>query len=471
VAVKKSDEIKKQIADLTDEAEAFVNLAENEKRELSADEQARWTAIMAKGSGELAKLEIQLKAALSHEEEIARLQAARRSTTTPPPEFNREGSGAPADTTPALPFSIRVVHPTLRAFTGNGNKEQALKDAYDCGLWFKAMAFRHSRRHEEGEAARTELIARRGEAWFATQNEGVGGDGGYLVPPQFENAVVVYREQVGALRQLARVVQMTSDSWTGVKQTSGTTVYYPGEEGAITASDANFSRYTLTAKKRAILAYVSSELRADAAVSIMDLLAQDMAHQFALKEDQEGILGDGTSTYGGVQGIRPAVIAATASVFTPTADEDAWSEITAATLLAGMSLVANKYRVPGQLKWLISQPAKWQIFDRLALAQGGAVAADVVGGINGGSFLGYPCVVSDRMPTTEATSQVFAIFGNFRDAVILGDRTGIAVALSEHYAFNTDQIAVRATTRYDLHVHEEGDTATAGAIVGVATHS
>lgn len=466
--MKKSDELKKQIADLTDEAQAFVDLAESEKRELTADEQTRWAAIMDKEKGELAQLDGKLKAALAHEEQVSRLRAARESTNTPAPEFNRNGS---ASATPALPQSVRVISPTLRAFKGNGDKEQALKDAYDCGLWFKSILFRHTRRHDEGEQARNELIARRGESWYATQNETTPTDGGYLVPPQFENAVLVFREQVGALRRLARIVPMTSDTWTGMKQTSGTTVYYPGEETAITASDANFSRYSLNAKKRAILAYVSSELRADAAVSIMDLLAQDMAHQFALKEDQEGIIGDGTSTYGGVQGIRPAVIAATASVYTPTLDEDAWSEVTAGTLLAGMSLVADKYRAPGNLKWLISQPAKWQIFDRLALAQGGAAAAEIVGGINGGTFMGYPVVVSDRMPTTEAVSQVFAIFGNFMDAVLLGQRSGIEVAVSEHYAFNTDQIAVRATTRYDIHVHEEGDTSTAGAIVGVATHS
>lgn len=468
--MKKSDEIKKKIAELTDEAQAFLDVAESENRELTADEQSRWSAIMDEKTGELAKQEALLQAELSHEQAVARLRAARQSTHTPQPDFNRSGSGA-AHNEPAFPANVRVIHPTLRAFTGNGNREQALKDAYDCGLWFKAMAFRHGRRHEEGEQARNELIARRGESWLATQNEHTGTDGGYLVPPQFENAVLVFREQVGALRKLARVVPMSSDTWTGLKQTAGTAVYYPGEEGAITASDANFSRYTLTAKKRAILAYVSSELRADAAVSIMDLLAQDMAHQFALKEDQEGIVGDGTSTYGGVQGIRPAIIAATASIYTPTSDEDAWSEVTAGTLLAGMSLVADKYRAPGQLKWLISQPAKWQIFDRLALAQGGAAAADVVGGINGGTMFGYPVVVSDRMPTAEAVSQVFAIFGNFMDAVTLGERAGISVALSEHYAFNTDQIAVRATTRYDIHVHEEGDTSTAGAICGVATHS
>ncbi len=106
---------------------------------------------------------------------------------------------------------------------------------------------------------------------------------------------------------------VSTDTFSYPKQTSGTTVYYPGEEGSITASDLDFGRVNLTMKKRAIYSLVSNELKDDAMVSIVDLLAQDMGYQFALKEDSEGIIGDGTSTYGGVQGIRPALIAATAS--------------------------------------------------------------------------------------------------------------------------------------------------------------
>lgn len=460
--MKKSDEIKKQMDDLLTKAEAIQNLAARDERELTDEEQAEWDRIMAKEEGALAGLEVEYKNALRHEEEVSRLRSLKNVVNSPSPTFDATGGG---QATPAIPANVRLVTPTLKAFNGNGDKNQALRDAYDCGLWFKSFLFRNTR-PEVAAAAKDKLIARRGAEWYATQNETTPTDGGYLVPPQFENAVIVYREQVGVARRLARVIQMSSDTWTGMKQTSGTTVYYPGEEGAITASDANFSRYTLTAKKRAILSYVSSELRDDAVVSVMDLLASDMGHQFALKEDQEFVTGDGTSTYGGVTGVRPAVIAATASV--ATAVDDTWGELTLADHFSAMSKLSDKYRGL-QLSWLVSGPYKWQVMDRLALAQGGAPSSDVINGQPTPTFLGYPVVVSDRMPTTTAVSTVSALFGAFSNAAILGDRSGISVMLSEHYAFNTDQIAVRATTRYDIHVHEEGDTSTAGAIVGLAT--
>lgn len=454
--MKKSDNLRAKIAELSDEAEALVNLAEKDGRDLTADEQSRWSALMDKDTGDIAKLQTDLEAALANEEEVARLRALRLANmATIEPTFDRTGA-RPAQPQ-ALPADVRLVSRRLNAFKG----ESATRDAYESGLWFKALFNRNDK------SAQDKLAARRGD-WMATLNESAPADGGYLVPPSFEQAVIVYREQVGALRKIARVVQMSSDTYTLMKQSSGTTVYYPAEEGSITPSSPNFSRLTLTAKKRAILSYISNELNDDAMVSVMDLLASDMAHQFALKEDQEGIAGDGTSTYGGVQGIRPAVIAATASVNQAATGNDTWAEQTVADLAGTMSKVADAYRsMP--LAWLCSGPFKWQVFDRLALAQGGALTINLVDGVPQMMFMGYPVVVSDRMPTTAAAATVAALFGAFGNAIVLGERTGIRVAVSEHVGFTTDQIAVRATTRYDIKCHQVGDTSTAGAVAGHKT--
>jgi HK97 family phage major capsid protein len=350
-----------------------------------------------------------------------------------------------------------VLPRTLKAFRSEG-------DAYDAGLWYRGIVCKES-------DALHKLESRRGTTWLATQTESSPAQGGYLVPTQFADAIMVSRQDTGALRKLARIVPMGSDTLMYPKQTAGTTVYYPGEEGSITASDLDFGRVNLTAKKRAIYALVSNEVKDDAMPSIMDLLAQDMGHQLALKEDAEGIIGDGTSTYGLVQGIRPAVIAATASVFTPTADEDAWDELTYGTFAGVMATLPAKYRVSKNLKWLCSPAFKWAVMDRLALAANGALSQVFIDGQPQDRFLGYEVVLSDDMPSTTAVSQVCAIFGNFDRAVLLGERNEVRVATSEHIAFQTDQTAVRATVRYDINVHEPGDTSTAGAIVGLSTHS
>lgn len=457
--MKRSDELKRQIADLTDSMEALVNKCDREGRDMSAAEQSQWHAAMAKDTGKLAVLTDELHTAVEAEDARARLRSARASTHTPPPEFNRDGSG-PYTGNPQPQVRPRA----LKAFNGGGDKQQAMRDAYDCGLWIQATLF------HDGEA-RQKLESRRGMEWLASQNESSPVDGGYLVPAPMQNAILASREQVGAMRRLLSPFPMTADTLKIPKRTGGLTVYYPGEEGEITPSDADYGAITLTAKKRAVLTYISSELRDDSLIPIVDEVTTEMGHALALKEDQEGIVGDGTSTYGLVQGIRPAVIAATASVFTPTADEDAWDEITFGTFAGCMSLLPDKYRVPGQLSWLCSSPFKYSVMDRLAIGANGALSQVFIDGVPQDMFLGYPIVLSDRMPTTTAVSQVACIFGNFPRAVAMGERTGVRVALSEHVAFTSDRIAMRATVRYDINVHEEGDTSTAGAIVGLSTHS
>ena len=56
-----------------------------------------------------------------------------------------------------------------------------------------------------------------------------------------------------------------------------------------------------------MLTKYSNELNEDAVLNIGDDLAGEIAYAFALKEDQCGFLGDGTSTYGGIVGVTTAL--------------------------------------------------------------------------------------------------------------------------------------------------------------------
>lgn len=451
--MKKSDVLKAKIAELSDKAEALVNIAEQEGRELTAEEKSEWSGIMDAETGELAKAETELKAAQKYEAEVARIRAAKATINTAPPVYPSTTQQAAVATD-----NIRVVTPHLKAFKG----ADGARDAYDAGLWVKAS---------RGDlAAREKVASRRGDTWLATLNETTPTSGGMLVPAPLQNALMVYREQVGVTRRLGKVIPMSSDNLTFVKQTGGSTVYYPGEEGQITASSQTFGSVTLQAKKRACLGYISSELADDAIVSAMDIMVSDMGHQLALQEDKEFVLGDGTSTYGSVVGVKAALTAATASLVSAATNNDTWPEITYADLAKAMAAVSDAYRgLP--MAWLCSAAFKWQVFDRLTLAQGGALEQSMINGVPGSGFAGYPIVVSDRMPTTTAAATLCAIFGAFGNAVAIGDRNEVRFATSEHLKFDYDQTAVRATVRYDIQVHQEGDTSTAGAIIGFKTAS
>lgn len=472
--MKRSDELKREISDLVDQAESINSRAsrgnDGDPRALTPDEQDTWDSIMAKDTGKLAVLQTKLEKAVDDESQTARLRSARVSThNSGPDSFDSSGGRrSQVDQSERLgSFAggrVNLIMPKLQAFHGGGNRLQASRDAYDCGLYLLGRL--------RGDTAAMQMLeSRRGSEWYATQNENNPTAGGYLCPAPLAEAIMVSRQEVGAMRKLSRIVPMPSDTFAYPKQSAGTTVYYPGEENSITPSDLDFGRANLVAKKRAIYSLVSNELKDDSIVPIVDLLATDMGHQLALKEDQEGVAGDGTSTYGGVHGIRPKLIAATASIATAATGHDTWPELDYGDLAAVMGKLPARFRTGNNLKWLCSPAFKWAVMDRLAIAQGGAPSQTIVDGIPQDRFLGYPVVLSDEMPTTAAAATVCAAFGNFDRAVLLGDRNEVRVAISEHIAFQTDQTAVRSTVRYDINVHEAGDTTSAGAIVALATAS
>ena len=55
--------------------------------------------------------------------------------------------------------------------------------------------------------------------------------------------------------------------------------------------------------------------------------------------------------------------------------------------------------------------------------------------------------------------------------MILADRGGIRLQRRDDIKFVEDLIALKAVSRYDMNVHDSGDTSNAGAYVALATHA
>lgn len=457
--------LRDELAELLDEAQAITNVAETEKRDLSADENKRWAELMdeSKGLVQLKKAEIAQREKL--ETERKRLADARATANGQAAVAGVPHAGAEAKPEPQI---VRHVLAPLTSFRG----ENAARDAYDCGLWLKAFLART--KGIVNETAEQELARRRGRdgGWDvrATMTEGSATAGGYVVPDVMSASIIDIRARVGVARQTAAVIPMTSELLDIPKVTGNTTVYYPGENGQITASDMSFGKISLVAKKRATLSYISQELQDDALISIVDMVNRDFAYKLADKEDDELINGDGTSTYGGVQGLLSSI--GTAGVSTAATGHDTWADLDFADISAWMSKLPSKYRVRGVPKIICSQSFFHGVFVRLAYTAGGNTKTDVIGGLGAdATFQGYPCYFTDKMPTATAASTKSALFGSFMDGVVLGDRASVRLALSNDFKFDYDVTALRATTRYDINVHEQGDSSNAGAYVALSTAS
>jgi HK97 family phage major capsid protein len=341
---------------------------------------------------------------------------------------------------------------------------KSVDDAYKSGQWLTASFAKDPIVREQ---ALTWCQANGlGNAVIKYQSEGINTAGGFLVPQEFSTAIVDLREEYGVFRKHARVMQMSSDSMNIPRRSSGLTAYYVGENSQITESQKGWDQITLTAKKLGCMTRLSTELAEDSAINVADDLAREMAYAFAQAEDAAGWNGDGTSTYGGIMGVRTKFTAGVGSFVGAvdlTSGTDTFVELTTNDLVKVMAALPAYARRGA--KWFISQ-AGWDAgFQRLMAAHGGNTTTTLAGAVNH-SFLGYPVVIDQTLPgnvTTNDSPMFF--FGDLSMAARLGSRRDIRVLVSDQRYMEYDQIAIQATERFDINVHDIGDASTAGPIV------
>jgi HK97 family phage major capsid protein len=305
------------------------------------------------------------------------------------------------------------------------------------------------------------------------QSEGVNTEGGFTVFDQIDNDIIDLRERYGIFRQHAKVVPMSSDLLKINRRTGGLTGYWVAEAGSLTQSQKAWDQISLTPKKRAILVLWSSELNEDSIINMADDLAAEAAYEFSTIEDQCGFIGDGTSTYAGMRGVAwkfETENTSLAGLATCVAANDATDEIDLADFIGAMAKLPEYARVAPGTGWFCSSYVFAAAMQRLAYGQGGVTVRETTQG-TGYSFLGYPVYISQVLNSTSGTdaSKVKALFGNLRLAATMGVRRATEVAVSTEYAFATDQIALKATTRFDINVHDVGTNSVAGPIVALRT--
>ena len=432
--MKSLNEVKDEIVDLQDQAEAIVNLAKAEDRELSPEENAEIDSVLNKIGDEDEGLRAQVARLERLEAEKQRIALARSEASEP--------------VQAAKSFAIPKSYVKLNAF-----KDE--KEAYFAGQWLKASFL--------GDDEAKRICNDYGQHILGTATEGTDSQGGYLTPTPLSAAIIDVLQNAGIARQLSNIVPMSSDAMTIPKATGGVTVQYPGEATAITASDRTWSNVSLTAVKRATLSKVSMELMADAVISVVDNLASDVGNALAVQQDNEFINGDGTSTYGSETGVISALGAA--GKVTLSSGNTSFANVALADLNQLVGLVPDKFA--NNLSWIVSRSMWASYIQKLIYAAGGNTVSNLEGGVRPQLF-GYPVYVSDQMPA-DAADKAAALFGNFAQGVIIGDRQGVDIAMSDSRYFDEDVMAVRSTVRYDINVHDAGDGSNAGAVVGLFT--
>lgn len=435
-------------------AKDITNKADKENRALTEGEVKDTNDYLAQSKAiqkEIKALEADaaLRAAVDAEIENLGTPKPRKSTSDKP-------SDEPLERSPVVSAGWRTGK--LVAYKGR----DAEANAYKAGQWILASVFGNF-------AAKRWCEKNLAPQFRGALSEGVATSGGVLVPDEMSQAIIDLRENYGVFRQNARVLPMGRDTLSIPRKSSNITMSFIGEGSTITPNDPAFDQVMLVAKKLGGATLISKELDEDAIISIADMLTRDFAWAMALKEDQCGFTGDGTSTYGGIYGLTKKILDAAntaGAVDCATTGHDTFAEVDNTDLTTLMSKLPAYARM--NAKFYCSSVAKSLVFDRLKAVAGGNTVTTLEGRPTD-TYLGSPIVVSEVLPTStgDLNNLPMLFYGDLSLAATMGERRGITVSRDESLYFLTDQIALKATERVDIVVHDLGSTTVAGPVVGL----
>lgn len=412
------------------------------------DEEARFKSLVN---------DIDLLDATIEEEEnanqvAARIAAARRETAAENTGGGGDGDGE---------YQQRIRIPARCRPIGQLVGFRSAEDAYAAGQWVRGVLMGHD---HAAAWCREHLPA---------ETRAMGGSalakGGALVPNAMATAIIDLVEQYGIALADCEVVRMATETLDWPRVTGGVTMYAIGENTEITASDPAFDSIGLTARKYGVLVKYSSELEEDSIIDIAQFLVKKTAWAWAKKLDECLFLGDGTSTYHGIKGIKNAL-----------QDGSEVTALTANTAFSTLDLVDFE-AVVGKLATWAEARAKWYISKagwaasmmRLADAAGGNTMENLATGATR-TFLGYPVRFAQVMNSTltpQTSTEGLAYLGDLQGGVIVGLRRDLRMAVARERYLEYDQIGFLATVRFDVNVHDTGGSSTAGGIIGLETPS
>ncbi len=155
---------------------------------------------------------------------------------------------------------------------------------------------------------------------YNTLSIGDDGEGGYLVPDEYQRTLVDALQEQNIFRQLAHVITTTSGERKIPVVASHGTAAWIDEGGQYPESDDSFGQVSLGAYKLATMIKVSEELLNDSAFDVPAYIAREFGRRVGAAEEEAFFTGDGAGKPLGVLaangGAQTGVTAASATAIT-----------------------------------------------------------------------------------------------------------------------------------------------------------
>ena len=472
------EELLAQLAEIDKQLDALL-----EHDDLTEEQRAEHERLVAERAAVMKKIDRQ-RDRQAREDERATLesQQATRAARTDRPRMGRVSDPdqpAAGSSPPLAPIArpVSLIPPgarrfgNLKHFRGTDRYGRTAEErAYRFGMWCLATISQQvpGQRFPEAERWVNDYMA-------VHQTTGPTG-AGYLVPDEFSMDIIDLREQFGVCRRVFRNEPMTTETKYIPRRTGGLQAYHVSQGQATTESNKTWDQIELIARELAAISRYSGSLSMDAAINIGDDLAGEIAYAFTDKEDDDGFNGDGTSFFGGIQGIRNKFQnvdgqgTASAGLVTQGAG-NTWGAMVLADFEALVGLLPQYADTP-QASWLCHRSFYYTVMHSLALASGGVPRLEIVEGDRRPrpTFLGYPVDFAQKFPGVSAVSSVACTLGDHTRAAAFGNRQGVEVEFSNsaviagESTFERRQIAIRGIERFDINVHDVGGPAPGGEV-------
>jgi len=267
-------------------------------------------------------------------------------------------------------------------------------------------------------------------------NEGLDGEGGYLVPDEFETRLVTGLNENTVIRSKAHVITTSSGLHKIPVVASHGSASWIDEEGAYTESDETFGQVQLDAHKVGTIIKVSEELLNDSAFDLEGYIASEFTRRIGDKEEEAFLVGNGT---GKPTGILNATGGGQVGVTTagPTS-------ITADELIDLFYSLKAPYRK--NAVWILNDSTVKAI-RKLKDSTGNYLLQPALKDGEVSTILGRPYFTSAYAPEIAAGAKTI-IFGDL-SYYWIGDRQGISFKrLNELFAGN-GQVGFLASKRLD----------------------
>lgn len=399
-------------------ASTLLDKASLENRDLSEAEAAEFARLKGSADGKSAEIE-RLQAMIDLEQEISAASAAAGSVVI------LSGNGSD------IAVEDKAAKDPKLGFKNFGDYASAV---------FKAAL--------PGHAPDPRLIPLRSAAAPTTYGgEGVGTDGGFLVPPEFSKDIFMLSLDDEALLPLTDNVIVTGNAMAFPKDettpwgTDGITVSWQAEAAAAPAAKPKFSESALKLKKLMALVPITDELLSDTN-ALTSYMPKKVASRMQWKIN-ESIL------FGGGQGI-PLGALASGAVLTQAKDSGQTTGTLSALNLANM--IARL--PPGSFKnavWIVNNDVLPALFTLslgnypIYLPVGGGVSS--IKGSPYGTLLGRPVFVSQHANTFSSQGDVILVDLSYYQTIT--KEGGMETATSMHLYFDADATAFRTIFRMD----------------------